>query len=67
METRLAQHATTVNSIREMLQSHPREGRLKRLSPDRRALYERMIKRRDESGRINFDIVEALRELRGDG
>lgn len=41
-----------------------REERLNRLSPERRALYERVINLRDAIGPIDFDVVEAVRGLR---
>ena len=44
-----------------------RQERLRRMSPERRALYEGIGKLRDEIGRVDIDIVEAIRELREDG
>ena len=44
-----------------------REERLRRMAPERRALYEAIGKLRDEIGRVDIDIVEAIRELREDG
>ncbi len=44
-----------------------REERLRRMSPERRALYEEIGKLRDEIGRVDIDIVEAIRELRENG
>lgn len=41
--------------------------RIKRMTPDRRALYERIVRRREKTGPVRFDIAEALRELRQTG
>jgi hypothetical protein len=38
--------------------------RLSRMSPEQRATYERIVKLREAIGPIDFDVVEALRELR---
>jgi hypothetical protein len=58
--------SAVVEAIRAWIHAVPLEDRIQQLPPDRRALYERIIKRRDEIGPIDFNIVEALRELRGD-
>ena len=39
---------------------------LARMSPEDRATYDRIRALREEIGPIDFDVVEALRELRGD-
>jgi hypothetical protein len=41
-----------------------RERLLARLTPERRALYDRIVALREEIGPVDFDIVEAIRELR---
>lgn len=41
-----------------------RRKRLDKLSPERRELYERIKKLRDEVGSVNFNIVDTLREMR---
>lgn len=56
--------ATTVSTSSGLMRRRMRDKRLKRLSPERRAIYERIKKLRDEIGPVEFDIVEALRELR---
>ncbi len=40
---------------------------LARMTPERRALLERILARREAMKPVDFDIVEALRELRGYG
>jgi cell division protein FtsB len=41
-----------------------RRKRLDKLSPERRELYERIKKLRDEVGSVDFNIVDSLREMR---
>ncbi|AFZ17066.1 hypothetical protein [Allocoleopsis franciscana] len=41
-----------------------RRKRLDKLSPERRELYERIKKLRDEVGSVDFNIVDTLREMR---
>jgi hypothetical protein len=43
-----------------------RERLLAKMTPERRALYERIIARREEIGPVDFDSVQAIRELRDD-
>lgn len=40
---------------------------LRRLTPERRATYERIKKLREEIGPLDFDVVEELRDLRENG
>jgi hypothetical protein len=58
--------STPVSFLSSLLQRQRRDERLKRLSPERRAMYEDIRKLREEIGPIDFNVVEALRELRGD-
>lgn len=59
---------TSVAALRELLKTGSRAERLRRMSPERRALYEQILKRRDEIGRLpGFDALRTLRELRGNG
>lgn len=44
-----------------------REELLRRLTPERRATYERITRLRDDIGALDFDVVEELRNLREDG
>ncbi len=67
METDLARPMTTVDSIRKVLYAKPLDELIKGLPADRRALYEGIMKSREETGPIDFNIVEVLREIRGDG
>ena len=57
--------STSVDFLRSLLQRYGRDERLHRLSPERRVMYEEILKLREEIGPIDFDVVEALRELRG--
>jgi hypothetical protein len=41
-----------------------REERLRRMTPERRASYERIKKLRDEIGPVDFHVVKAIRKLR---
>lgn len=43
---------------------HCRSDRLQRMSPERRATYERIVKLREEIGPIDFDVAEVVRQLR---
>jgi hypothetical protein len=59
---------TKVAALRELLKTPRRAEHLRRMSLERRALYERIRKRRDEIGRLTgFDALQTLRELRGNG
>jgi hypothetical protein len=58
--------STTVSSAARFLRDHQRDERLRRMSPERRANYERIRKLRNDIGPIDFDVVKALRELRDD-
>ena len=44
----------------------PSDDLVSRLSTEARATYERIRALRDEIGQLDFDVVEAVRELRGD-
>lgn len=57
----------TERSLRRLLRAERREELLRRLSPERRATYERIRKLREEIGTLDFDVVEELRELRENG
>ena len=59
--------STTVSSIRSLLRARHRDDRLARMTPERRATYERIKKLRDSIGPIDFDLLEALREIREHG
>lgn len=54
----------TVEELREFLSPERHEERLRKLSPERRALYDRIRKLREEIGPIEFDVAKALREIR---
>jgi len=56
--------STTVSFLRSLLRMQLRNDRLRKMSPERRAIYERIRQLRDEIGPIDFDVVEALWELR---
>jgi hypothetical protein len=57
----------TERSLRQLFRAERRDRLLQRLSPERRATYERIRRLREEIGPIDFDVVEALRELRENG
>jgi hypothetical protein len=40
---------------------------LRNLSPEKRALFEEIVARRERIGPVNIDVVTILRELREDG
>ncbi|HAG84566.1 MAG TPA: hypothetical protein DCL61_26295 [Cyanobacteria bacterium UBA12227] len=51
--------------VRDRLdRTEQRRKRLDKLSPNRRELYERIKKLRDEVGSVDFNIVDTLREMR---
>ena len=58
--------STRVSFLRSLLQRQRRDERIARMSPERRAMYEEIRKLREEIGPINFNVVEALREIRAD-
>jgi hypothetical protein len=51
--------------VRDRLdRTQQRRKRLDKLAPERRELYERIEKLRDEVGSVDFNIVDTLREMR---
>lgn len=58
--------STTVSSVAKLLRLHHRDERLRRMSPEARATYDRIRTLRTEIGPLDFDIVRAIREIRGD-
>lgn len=54
---------TTISSLRSLLRMQLRDDRLRRMSPERWTLYERIRKLRDKIKPIDFDAVEALPDL----
>jgi hypothetical protein len=57
------QHTSQVGSDK-LDRTQQRRKRLDKLSPERRELYERIKKLRDEVGSVDFNIVDSLREMR---
>jgi hypothetical protein len=57
------QHTSQVGSDK-LDRRQQRRKRLDKLSPERRELYERIKKLRDEVGSVDFNIVDSLREMR---
>lgn len=55
----------TSNSVRKTLRRRSREARLREMLPKHRDMYEQITKLRNQIGPVDFDVVEALRELRG--
>ena len=58
---------TTISGLGDVVRRRNRDDRIRRLSPERRAAYERIKKLREQIGPVRFDVVEALRELRAHG
>ena len=56
--------STTVSSVRRLLRALHREDRVSRMPAERREIYERIRGLREEIGPVDFDVVEALREIR---
>lgn len=56
--------STTVSSVGRLLRALHREQRVGRMPAGRREMYERIKSLRERIGRIDFDILEALREIR---
>lgn len=59
--------STTVSHIAAMLRRHHRDERIRRMSPENRAMYERIRELREDIGSIRFDVVRAIREARENG
>jgi hypothetical protein len=55
---------TTERSRHQLQRVRRRNELLRRLTPERRATYERIKKLREKIGPLDFDVVEELRELR---
>ncbi len=58
---------TKVAALRELLKTPRRAERLRRMSPERRALHEEALKLQDAIGPVPFRVVDLLREIRDDG
>jgi len=59
--------ATTVSAIRRLLELRRRDERVARMPIEHRALYHRILNRREKVGPIDLDLAEALKELRSNG
>lgn len=59
--------STTVSTAGMLLRASRRDEMLKRLSPERRATFDRIRRLREEIGPVSFNIVRELRELRSHG
>ena len=59
--------ATTERFRPQLRRTKRRNELLRRLTPERRATYERIKKLREEVGPVGFDVVEELRDLRENG
>jgi hypothetical protein len=57
----------TRNEARDLLSADLREERMARMTPERRTLYHRIAKRREEVGPVEHDLVASLKELRDNG
>lgn len=60
-------NTATERSGHQLQRARRRNELLQRLTPERRATYERIKKLREEIGPLSFDVVEELRELRENG
>lgn len=59
--------STTVSHIAALLRHHHRDERIRRMSPENRAMYQRIRELREDIGSIRFDVVGAIREVRENG
>lgn len=59
--------STEIEELRQLLSPERHEERLRQLTADQKALYERILKRREKIGPVGFDINQAIRELRDNG
>ena len=57
----------THNEARHLVNANLREERMARMTADRRALYHRIAKRREDAGAVEHDLVASLKELRDNG
>ncbi len=60
-------NTATERSGPQLQRARRRNELLQRLTPERRATYDRIKKLREEIGSLGFDVVEELRELRENG
>lgn len=56
--------ATDLADIRDLLRKRQRDERLSRMSPERRTLYDDIMKLREEIGPVGIDVAQILREIR---
>ena len=56
--------STTLSSVAKLLRRQHRDERLRRMSPEARATYDRIRTLREEIGPLDFDIIKALRVIR---
>ena len=59
--------STTVSTVGMLLRASRKDEMLRRLSPERRATFDRIRRLREEIGPVSFNIVRELRELRSHG
>jgi hypothetical protein len=59
--------SATERSSAQLRRIRRRDELLRRLTPERRATYERIKKLREEIGPLDFDVVKELRDLRENG
>ncbi len=58
---------THPNETNVFLNTPPRDERIARLTPERRELYDRILKRRERIGVVEHDLVASLMDLRDHG
>ena len=55
---------TTPEEIHHSFSAYGREEQMARMTAERRALYNRIAKRRESAGAVEHDLVASLKELR---
>ena len=58
------QTATTRMDVRNVLRGRQRDERLRRMSPERRSLYDEVLRLRKDIGPVRIDLSQVLREVR---
>ncbi len=55
------------STIRDVLMKNTTKELLERMTPEKQAIYSRIVELRDKIGPVKMNIGEAVRELREDG
>jgi hypothetical protein len=67
METRPDAATSMISTAGMLLRSDRKDELIERMSPERRAILDRIRRLREQMGKAPFDIVQELRELRNHG